>query len=49
MNEVIKNILTRRSIRKFTDQPIPKETLEVLVDAALHAPSGKGLQTWNLR
>ena len=46
MNEVIKNILTRRSIRKFTDQPIPKETLEVLVDAALHAPSGKGLQTW---
>lgn len=46
MNEVIKNILTRRSIRKFTDQPIPKETMEVLVDAALHAPSGKGLQTW---
>lgn len=46
MNELLNNILTRRSIRKFTETPIPKELLKELVDAALHAPSGMGRQTW---
>lgn len=46
MNEVMNAILTRRSVRKFTDAPIPKEILKDLVDAALHAPSGMGRQTW---
>ena len=46
MNEVMNAILTRRSIRKFTDAPIPKEILKDIVDAALHAPSGKAMQTW---
>ena len=46
MNEVMKNILTRRSTRKFTDEQIPKEILRDIVDAALHAPSGMGKQTW---
>ena len=46
MNEVMKNILTRRSTRKFTDEQIPKEVLKDIVDAALHAPSGMGKQTW---
>ena len=46
MNEVMNNILTRRSIRKFTDAPISREILDDLVQAALHAPSGMGKQTW---
>ena len=46
MNETMNIILTRRSIRKFTDQPISKEILEDIVKAALHAPSGMGKQTW---
>lgn len=46
MNETMNTILTRRSIRKFTDKPIPKEILEDMVKAALHAPSGMGKQTW---
>ncbi len=46
MNEVMNAILTRRSIRKFTDQPIPEEVLHDIVQAALHAPSGMGKQTW---
>ena len=45
MNEVMNNILTRRSIRKFTDTPISREILDDLVQAALHAPSGMGKQT----
>lgn len=46
MNEVLQTILTRRSTRKFTDQPLPEEALEQIVQAALHAPSGMGKQTW---
>ena len=46
MNEIMNNILTRRSIRKFTDAPISREILDDLVQAALHAPSGMGKQTW---
>lgn len=46
MNEVINNIITRRSIRKFTTQPISRDIIEDIVNAALHAPSGMGKQTW---
>ena len=46
MNEVMQNILTRRSTRKFTDQPLPEDDLNQIVQAALHAPSGMGRQTW---
>ena len=42
MNEIMNNILTRRSIRKFTDAPVSREILDDLVQAALHAPSGCG-------
>lgn len=46
MNAVMENILSRRSIRKFTEEPVSKEILEELVKAALHAPSGRSQQTW---
>ena len=46
MNETIQTILTRRSIRSFKEQPIAKEDLDLMIQAALHAPSGMGLQTW---
>ena len=46
MNEVMQAILSRRSIRQFTDQEVPKEVLADLAQAALHAPSGMGKKTW---
>ena len=39
MNAVIDTILTRRSIRKFTQEQVTKETLELLLMAAMQAPS----------
>jgi len=39
-------ISTRRSIRKFTDKEIPKETIEKILKAATQAPSAKNLQPW---
>ncbi|MFI3227730.1 MAG: nitroreductase family protein [Clostridia bacterium] len=46
MNEVINNILTRRSVRSFSDTPISKADMETLIKAGLYAPSGMGRQTW---
>lgn len=46
MNEVIKNILERRSIRKFSDKPIPAEELDLIIKAGLYAPSAMNMQSW---
>ena len=37
-------ILTRRSVRKFTDEPVPHELLEKVVSLAAYAPSWKNTQ-----
>lgn len=47
MNEVIKNILTRRSIRSFQAKKISKEDLDFITQAAIYAPSARNLQSWN--
>lgn len=46
MNETIKNIKERRSIRKYKDKEISKEILEELIDCARLAPSGRNEQPW---
>ena len=37
---------TRRSIRKFTDQPVSDEHIHTLLDAAMIAPSAGNAQPW---
>ncbi len=44
--ETLEAIATRRSIRKFTDQPIPDDVLQQILQAAIMAPSGKNRQPW---
>jgi nitroreductase len=36
----------RRSIRRYTSQPIEKEKLEILKEAALRSPSSKNINPW---
>ncbi len=36
----------RRSIRKFTDKPVPRELAEYFITCATHAPSGCDSQGW---
>lgn len=48
MNETIVNILTRRSVRDFSDRPVSREQLDQLVKAALSAPSAHGKPTVHL-
>lgn len=47
-NEVIRCLLERRSVRNFTDQPVPRPLLEVILQTGIYAPSGHNLQTWQL-
>jgi len=37
---------TRRSVRQFADKSIPKDQLEVIVDAARFAPTARNVQPW---
>lgn len=45
-NPVVRNLLSRRSIRRFKNQEIPEEILSMIVKAGIYAPSGHNLQTW---
>ena len=44
--DAIECIKTRRSIRKFKPDPIPRELLNEVLDCARHAPSSMGKQPW---
>ena len=46
VNPVIQAILNRRSIRKFTEQPINEDVLNMILKAGYHAPSGHNMQSW---
>lgn len=45
MNEVIKKILERRSVRKYTDQSIARKDLDLILKCAQVAPSGMNAQS----
>jgi len=46
VNQTLETILTRRSIRSFLCKPIPEEDIKQIVEAAVHAPSAMGRETW---
>lgn len=46
-NPAIENILTRRSVRSYTDQDVEPEKLEAILEAGMAAPSGKNGQPWD--
>lgn len=45
--EALEAILTRRSIRRFTGEPVPDPLLEEILAAAMSAPSSKNQQAWH--
>ena len=44
--DALEAIFTRRSIRRFTDQPVANEHIETLLRAAMAAPSAGNQQAW---
>jgi len=43
---VIDAIMTRRSVRKYSERQIPDSVLEKIVQAGIHAPSALNMQPW---
>jgi len=44
--ELMEALRTRRSIRKFTNKPVPDELIRDILDAAMMAPSAGNAQPW---
>ncbi len=44
--DIFKLIKTRRSIRKFTDEPVTDEAINRIIEAGTWAPSGMNNQPW---
>ena len=43
--EALECIKTRRSVRKYSDQPVTRETLDKIFEAVTYAPSWKNTQS----
>ena len=46
--DVLDAIKTRKSIRAFTEQPVPMETLQQLLEISQRSPSGTNTQPWHV-
>lgn len=44
--DAITALQTRRSIRKYQPTPVPRESLETMIDCARQAATARGLQPW---
>ena len=47
--DVLEAMTTRRSVRGFRPDPVPRETVEAILAAASRAPSGSNIQPWKVR
>ena len=47
MNQVLKTIKSRRSVRKYQSRQIRDDELENILEAAIYAPSGHNDQSWH--
>ncbi|MDF1515191.1 MAG: nitroreductase family protein [Anaerolineae bacterium] len=45
--DALEVIFTRRSIRRYTDNPVSPEDLETILDAGMNAPSANNRQPWH--
>jgi nitroreductase len=46
-NELVKTILARRSIRKYTSKRVSKDSIKTILEAAMAAPSASNLKPWH--
>lgn len=46
---VIENIMARRSIRKYKQAPVGRDTMNVILECGINAPNGQNRQSWEVR
>ena len=49
VNPVLRNIMDRRSVRKYLDKPVEHKKLETVALAGINAPSAMNRQNWAIR
>lgn len=47
INEFFEDVSRRRTVRDFSDRPVPRDIIETALKAANTAPSGANLQPWH--
>lgn len=47
MNEVLRAIRNRRSVRKYSREQISRENLEAIIEAGIYAPTAHNEQPWH--
>lgn len=48
MNETIKLLMERKSVRQFVQEPMPREDVETILRAAVQAPSAGNMNLWTI-
>lgn len=48
-NDAIAAIMERRSVRQYSDTPVSHDTLALIVQCGINAPSGMNQQPWEVR
>lgn len=46
---VIENIMARRSIRKYKQTPVGRDTMNIILECGINAPNGQNRQSWEVR
>jgi len=46
---VIETLMTRRSIRAYKPEPVPREIMDKIIKVGINAPSGMNKQPWEIR
>lgn len=44
--DALEAILSRRSIRKYQDRPVPEEVVQQLLEAGMSAPTARNMKPW---
>ena len=48
MNQIIQSLMARKSVRSFTDQEIPEEIIQVILEASTQAPTAGNQQLYTI-
>ncbi len=48
MGDILEIIKSRRSVRRYTDEPVTDEIIDKILEAARWAPTGENHQPWRL-
>lgn len=48
-NQVVETIMTRRSIRRYKEQAVNRDTMQIILECGINAPNGQNKQSWEVR